>query len=216
MLARYLIILCLAMCQTGNAQSYFNTVGARPQTAEKPDIQEKIDEEEGEKAGSNPFLFLPLEELEEMAMRYVHVRDSLRLASRQEHNREPGQKLYKGKSRKLSYGNLINVMEECGIRQPLYVLAQACLETGWFTSRVYREYNNLFGLYDSRKKDYYRFQTWEDSVAGYAQYVQYRYKGGDYLHFLRRVGYAEDPGYTVKVNCIAKMLMKYGYPHGHP
>ena len=35
------------------------------------------------------------------------------------------------------------------IKYPDIVYAQAILETGWFTSRLYLENNNLFGLYDS-------------------------------------------------------------------
>lgn len=88
----------------------------------------------------------------------------------------------------------------------LFVLAQALLETGNFSSRVCREYNNLFGLYDSKNRDYYRFERWEDSVVGYGKMIQYRYKGGNYLHFLKRIGYAEDPRYITKVARMAKSI----------
>ena len=53
---------------------------------------------------------------------------------------------------------------------------------------------------------YYEFDRWEESVKAYKDYVQYKYKGGDYLLFLKRIGYAEDPDYIVKVHQIAKTL----------
>lgn len=80
--------------------------------------------------------------------------------------------------------------------------------TGNFSSHVCKEYNNLFGLYDSKSRDYYRFASWEDSVVGYKRMIQYRYRGGNYLHFLKRIGYAEDPRYISKVAQIAKRLYK--------
>lgn len=36
--------------------------------------------------------------------------------------------------------------------------------------------------------------------------IQYRYKGGNYLHFLKRIGYAEDPRYITKVAQLVKNL----------
>lgn len=108
--------------------------------------------------------------------------------------------------RELTIENLKEVVGEVGLSNSLFVLAQAVLETGNFNSKVCREYNNLFGLYDSKHKEYYRFASWEDSVVGYGRMIQHRYKGGNYLHFLRRIGYAEDPHYIAKVAKTAKML----------
>lgn len=87
------------------------------------------------------------------------------------------------------------------------VLAQAILESGHFKSRVCKEYNNLFGLYNSRKKDYYRFNHWSESIVAYKDYIQRRYKPpGDYYKFLERIGYAEDPNYTQKIKRIVKNI----------
>ena len=108
--------------------------------------------------------------------------------------------------RELNLKNLTDVMSEVGLSNKLFVLAQALLETGNFSSRVCREYNNLFGLYDSKNRDYYRFERWEDSVVGYGKMIQYRYKGGNYLYFLKRIGYAEDPRYITKVARMAKSI----------
>ena len=115
---------------------------------------------------------------------------------------------YNGESHELTLTNLVDVIEEVGLNNQLFVLAQAVLETGHFTSPVCKNYHNLFGLYDSKHKDYYRFARWEDSVIGYQKFIQYRYKGGNYLQFLRRIGYAEDPRYTTKVAQIATQLYK--------
>ena len=117
-------------------------------------------------------------------------------------------KYYNGESHSLTLTNLLDVIEEVGLNNQLFVLAQAVLETGHFTSSVCNNYHNLFGLYDSKHKGYYRFARWEDSVIGYQKFIQYRYKGGNYLHFLRRIGYAEDPRYTTKVAQIATQLYK--------
>ena len=106
----------------------------------------------------------------------------------------------------LNIQNLVMEMDRCGITNQRYVVAQALLETGYFTSRVCLECNNLFGLRRPSDGSYYEFDRWEESVKAYKDYVQYKYKGGDYLLFLKRIGYAEDPDYIVKVHQIAKTL----------
>ena len=115
---------------------------------------------------------------------------------------------YNGNYHELNITNLKSVIEEVGLSNQLFVLAQAILETGNFTSPVCRNYHNLFGLYDSKNGDYYRFARWEDSVVGYQKFIQYRYKGGNYLQFLKRIGYAEDPHYENKVAQIATQIYK--------
>ena len=106
----------------------------------------------------------------------------------------------------LNIRNLVDEMDRCGITNQRYVVAQALLETGYFTSRVCLECNNLFGLRRPSDGSYYEFDRWEESVKAFKDYVQYKYKGGDYLLFLKRIGYAEDPDYIVKVHQIAKTL----------
>ena len=110
--------------------------------------------------------------------------------------------------RELTMLNLLEVIREVGLTNGLIVLAQALLETGYFTSRVCKEYNNLFGLYDSKNREYFRFARWEDSVVAYQRMIQYRYKGGNYFQFLKRIGYAEDPRYIVKLARMVKSIYK--------
>ena len=110
----------------------------------------------------------------------------------------------------LNLHNLFKVMEDCGVLYPKIVAAQYCLETGYGTSNVCRKYNNLFGLFDSKHHDYYRFRSWEESVAGYVRMIQRRYnpkKDKDYYAFLKRIGYAENiDSYNAKVRAIANTL----------
>ena len=109
----------------------------------------------------------------------------------------------------LNVENLITAMEHYGLHHQSVVLAQALLETGWFTSAVCRNKHNLFGLM-RRDGNYYEFDTWQDSVKGYRDLIQYRYKGGDYYEFLRNVPYAEDPNYIYKVKQIEGQLGSIG------
>lgn len=106
--------------------------------------------------------------------------------------------------------DLIKVLNYYGVKHPEIVYAQAILETGHFKSRIFRDYNNLFGLYNSATKDYYKFNHWSESVLAYMNYVQYKYKGddskppNDYYKFLEDLGYAEDKQYIQKVKRIVK------------
>lgn len=113
---------------------------------------------------------------------------------------------YNDNEHELTITNIINVMNEIGISNQLFVLAQAIVETGHFKSRVCREYHNLFGLRNPRTHSYYRYQRWEDSVIAYKKLVQYKYLGGNYLMFLKYIGYAEDPHYIKTVAKVARQL----------
>lgn len=48
--------------------------------------------------------------------------------------------------------------------------------------------------------------SWEESVKAYKDYVQYKYKGGNYYDFLNKIGYAEDGNYVTKVMSLEKSL----------
>lgn len=106
----------------------------------------------------------------------------------------------------LTIPNLIEEIRRNGIRYPKIVLAQAILETGWFKSSVCRNKHNLFGLTNPRTGEYYEFTHWTESVRAYYTKVQYRYKGGNYLLWLKNIGYAEDPGYIRAIIRVLKQL----------
>lgn len=89
--------------------------------------------------------------------------------------------------------SLIAALDYYGVKHLEIVYAQAILETGHFRSKVCKEYNNLFGLYNSRAKDY----------------IQYRYKPpNDYYKFLSDIGHAEDPEYINKLKRIVNQYDK--------
>ena len=106
----------------------------------------------------------------------------------------------------LTIPNLYAEIIRNGIRHPKIVLAQAILDTGWFTSPVCRNTHNLFGLTNPRTGKYFVFGHWTESVRAYYTKVQYRYKGGNYLLWLRKIGYAEDPRY---VRSLSRILEQY-------
>lgn len=103
----------------------------------------------------------------------------------------------------LTIPNLYKEIIRNGILYPKIVLAQAILETGWFSSSVCRNKHNLFGLTNPRTGKYYEFNHWTESVRAYLTKVEYKYKGGNYLLWLDEIGYAEDPNY---IRAIIKIL----------
>lgn len=106
----------------------------------------------------------------------------------------------------LTIPNLYEEIRRHGIQYPKIVLAQAILETGWFRSHACRTKNNLFGLTNPRTGEYFEFGHWTESVRAYYTKVQYRYKGGNYLLWLRKIGYAEDEGYIRAVIKVLRIL----------
>lgn len=106
----------------------------------------------------------------------------------------------------LTIPNLYAEIKRNGILYPKVVLAQAILETGWFRSSLCRERHNLFGLTNPHTGKYYEFVHWTESVRAYFTKVQYKYKGGNYLLWLKDIGYAEDPGYVEAIFKVLKML----------
>lgn len=128
-----------------------------------------------------------------------------------EKNKRKGQKSDKKTSPKsmlpeLTIPNLYKEIIRNGIRHPKIVLAQAILETGWFTSPVCRHKHNLFGLTNPRTGKYFEFGHWTESVRAYYTKVQYRYKGGNYLLWLKDIGYAENPNYIREVIGVLRMI----------
>lgn len=92
------------------------------------------------------------------------------------------------------------------------VLAQAKLESGYFTSNIFQENNNLFGMKFAQSrttiatkenKGYAYYNSWEDCVKDYGswQNAVIRYKtmtDEEYLKLLAAI-YAEDSTYVEKL-----------------
>lgn len=77
------------------------------------------------------------------------------------------------------------------------VYNQARLETGNFTSAIFKSHKNLFGFVGNN--GYIKYNTWQESVKDYKDWQLRRYKSGDYYTFLKNVNYAEDSLYIYKL-----------------
>lgn len=106
---------------------------------------------------------------------------------------------------KLPQDGLMEALIYYDIKYPHIVYAQALIETGNFKSDLCLSDNNLFGLYNSKRGKYHRFDHWTESVIAYKDFIQYRYKPPeDYYKFLQRIGYAEDSNYISKLKKVVK------------
>lgn len=101
-----------------------------------------------------------------------------------------------------SLQNLDYVLDQYKVLHKDIVIRQFILETGWGKSYNFRKRNNLFGLTNPRTHSYFEFEHWSESVKGYKNSVQYKYKGGDYYTFLINLPYAMDPEYINKLKKI--------------
>lgn len=101
---------------------------------------------------------------------------------------------------------LIEALRFYDVKEPEIVYAQAVLESGNFKSGLAVYGNNLWGLYDSKNKEYYKFNHWTEGIEAYKNKVEYRYKEGEesYYDFLTRIGYATDPQYIKKVQNVVE------------
>lgn len=103
---------------------------------------------------------------------------------------------------------------ELNIKYPHIVMAQALIETGNFTSPIFKENHNLFGMKVARvrpttnkgtENGHAYYYCWKDCVVDYAFY-QAAYLNDikserDYLEYLRQ-NYAEDTSYVAKIKAI--------------
>lgn len=93
------------------------------------------------------------------------------------------------------------------VKHPTVVLAQAKLESANFQSSLFKRHNNFLGLYNSRKKEYFKFNHWTECILAYKTMVEYKLKEDeDYYQFLDRIGYAENPDYVKIVKQIESQL----------
>jgi uncharacterized FlgJ-related protein len=114
-----------------------------------------------------------------------------------------------------STANMLRVMNQMGIAYPDVVLAQARLETGNFTSKVFRENNNLFGMKLPRVRNttaigeqnsHADYASWRQSIIDYKLWQDNMIAGikskKQYLNYLSK-NYAEDKKY---INKLKQML----------
>lgn len=124
----------------------------------------------------------------------------------------------------LSKENLVKLMNDLGIQHVDIVLAQAILESGTFTSNIFKTKNNMFGMKVPKKRQtlavnkrgytgYATYASWIDCVKDYKLYQDFITKNkvisrSEYLAILSR-GYSESEGYTNKLVKIANQNKKY-------
>ena len=110
------------------------------------------------------------------------------------------------KDQEATGASMLVACEYYGVKYPSIVTAQAILESGNFKSEIFKKYNNPFGLYNSKAKDYYKFNHWTEAIIAYQTMIEYKYEGGDYYSFLDSIGYATDQDYIRKVKAIEKII----------
>lgn len=112
--------------------------------------------------------------------------------------------------------SMIAYMKDINIKFPYIVYAQAILESTNFTSNIFKENNNCFGMKVATARqttnkgeqyDHAVFETWKDCIIDYALY-QARYlpnikTEAQYFEYLQQ-SYAEDPLYISKLQGIIK------------
>jgi uncharacterized FlgJ-related protein len=118
------------------------------------------------------------------------------------------------KKNEFSETKLREYILELNIKFPHIVLAQSQLETGHYTSKIFKENNNLFGMKEAKQRpttnkgtenDHAYYDNWKESVQDYAMYSA-RYLNQiktqeEYLQYLSQ-NYAEDQNYVTKLKLI--------------
>ncbi len=112
----------------------------------------------------------------------------------------------------LTHSDFYDMLVKYEIKYPDIVFAQAVLESGNFTSKLFKTQNNLFGMKVPHKRQttainkrgYAKYNSIDDSIIDYSFYQQYAMKRKEmsrheYLVFLGR-NYAEDKKYVQKLN----------------
>ena len=109
----------------------------------------------------------------------------------------------------LSIDNIQNYLCKIGVKKEhiSIITSQVILETGWLQSEVCLDYNNLCGLYNTSKSDFYNFNTWQESLDMYYTNIYLKYNDTIcYYEFLENWGYAEDSLYISKLKSVCNNL----------
>lgn len=117
--------------------------------------------------------------------------------------------------------SFIEMLQDLNVKYPYIVLAQARIESGHYSSRIFKENHNLFGMKQANRRintaegtqyGHAFYQTWRESVYDYAFY-QSRYLSSatteeEYYYIIGK-SYAEDPKYISKLkNEVQKNKLK--------
>ncbi len=111
---------------------------------------------------------------------------------------------------------LVDKIKELNFKFPWIVLAQAQRETGYYTSAIFKENNNLFGLKEAKvrinvaqgtNRGHAFFESWEESVMDYALWSStYASKCNTEEKYYQLLGqmYAESPTYVQDLKGMVK------------
>ena len=104
---------------------------------------------------------------------------------------------------------------DAGIEFPEVVLRQALLETGDFSSKVFQENCNLFGMKQARvrettamgtSRNHAVYTNWKASIQDYKHWQDYNFErdscNGDYYSYLIKRKYATDRSYIHKLKSV--------------
>lgn len=107
--------------------------------------------------------------------------------------------------------NLIKYLKEINVKYPHIVLAQAQIESGHYSSKIFKESHNLFGMKrafsrattsQGTNRGHAYYDHWTQSVIDYAlwsnKYLSSARSEEQYFAFLGK-HYAEDPNYVSKL-----------------
>lgn len=123
-------------------------------------------------------------------------------------------KLIDTPNRSLTHHDLYQKLLEYNIEYPDIVFAQAVIETGNFTSTLFRSQNNLFGMkmpgrrettaIGKNKSGYAKYINVDDSILDYYLFQQFvmrkkKMTRKEYLSYIGR-NYAADKNYVNKIN----------------
>ena len=102
-------------------------------------------------------------------------------------------------------------IKRLNLKYPHIVYAQAMLESGNFTSKIFKENNNMFGMKQAKVRinlasgtqhNHAYFKSWEECLYDFAfhraTYLSKLRTENDYYQYLGKY-YAEDPGYIYKL-----------------
>lgn len=123
--------------------------------------------------------------------------------------------------KEFNQNSLVELLNNCNIKFPYIVLAQAKLESNNFTSRIFKQNHNLVGLRRARQrlttalseKDTYAFyEDWTDCVYDIGMWqAAFTCDVNNEEEYYQRLQerYAEDPQYSLKLkNIIEKEHLK--------
>lgn len=135
-----------------------------------------------------------------------------------------GQKQYarpQEENLELNKATLVKTLKDMGVQHIDVVLAQAILESGTFTSNIFKTKNNMFGMKVPgrrqttalNKRGYATYSSWIDSVRDYKLYQDFITKNKNvsrskYLSILAK-GYCSNPNYVSMLNKIIKQNKQY-------